>query len=260
MINRQRQEVDQIFTKIDKIAKRGSDYFKDYSDIVDEFLLNGKYSEFKECLSVFYQYDANNLDVATVKRESWPVVRFYTNSSFQEQRQKLFKTKGIYQVALDYYKEVPLTRATVIDVNGKGAELLPVTENGAVNSLTILRQGQNYSASASISITGGTATASATPVIKSGRITSTIITATGSGHNQTFKLGRIQEVDEYEEDVTNKLTKDQFQRIIKNKKTYLIVTKDGATQSFTFSSWNLNFTYDKNLLKLYTESVNYLLS
>jgi hypothetical protein len=260
MINRQRQEVDKIFQKIDKIAKRGTEYFKDYSTLIDEYLLNGKYSELKECLTVFYHFDANNMDVSSVKKESWPIVRFYTNSSFQEQRQKMMKTKGVYQVALDYYKEIPLTRATVKDTSGTGAELLPVTENGGVYSMTILRQGQNYSASASITITGGIGTASATPVIKSGRINSAIITATGSGHNQTLKIGRILEIDEFEEDITNKLTKDQFQRLIQNKKTYLVVTKDSATQSFTFSSWNINFTYEKNLLKLYTEGINYLLS
>jgi hypothetical protein len=260
MINKEQKDIDIIFVKIDKIAKKGPDYFIDYYKLVDETIMQGKYSEFKECLNVYYDYDANNIDAATVKKESWPVVRFSTNSTFQEQRQKLFKSKSVYQVALDYYKDISLTRATVVDTTGQGCELRPVTENGGVTSVTVLRQGSNYSASASVVITGGIGTASATPEIRSGRIHKVLISATGSGHNQTLKLGKIEEVDQYDEDVTNKLTKDQYQRLIKNKTTYLIATKDGATQSATFSTWNLTQPYEKNLLKLYTQGVTYLLS
>jgi len=260
MINRQKQEIDKIYQKIDKIAKKGQEYYQEYADLIDEHIMKGKYSDFKECLNLIYEYDANNIDVSTVKKESWSQIRFLTNSSLQEQRQKLLKSKGVYQLALDYYREVPLTKAKMVDTNGIDCELLPVIENGGVNSITILKQGRGYSNSATISITGGLVPAFATPVINAGRVTSALITATGSGHNQVFKLGRITEIDEYQEDITNKLTKDQYQRLIKNKKTILVATKEAEVQSTTFSAWNLEFTYDKNLLKLYTQAVNYLLS
>jgi hypothetical protein len=56
------------------------------------------------------------------------------------------------------------------------------------------------------------------------------------------------------------VTSDLFQKLTKNKTTILIATKDGATQSATFSSWDIDKSYDKNLNKLYTSALDYLLN
>ena len=164
------------------------------------------------------------------------------------------------QNGLNYYIDVPLTSAKVIDSTGSGCELLPVVIDDYIDSIKVIRSGSAYSASASIVITGGIGTASATPVIKAGRVYSVIITASGSYHNKLYKIGKIEESDEYETPITNKFSKDLYQRLIKNKKTYLITEKEGYTQSATFSSWNFDYTYDKNIINLYTHAVNYLLS
>ena len=86
------------------------------------------------------------------------------------------------------------------------------------------------------------------------------MSATGSFHNQSYKLGKIVETDDFAVPITNKISDDLYQRLIKNKTTYLIATKESSLESATFSSWNNNYSYDKNLSNLYTQAVNYLLS
>ena len=260
MINPTKLEIDKIYTKIDKIAKKGNDNFLEYYILFDDLIKKGKYSYLKECIEYKYEYDISFMDVPSAKKESWKEILFRTNSSFQDFKRNLLKSKVMYQSGLYYYKDIPTTSARVIDVTGKGAELNPIVQSGSVTSIAILRTGSGYSASASIVITGGYVTASAIPVIGGGKIYSAQILATGSGHNTTLRLGKIEESDEYLVDVSNKFTKDLYQRIIGNKTTYLTVTKEGYTFSATFSSWNTDYSYDKNISSLYTQAVNYLLS
>ena len=260
MINPTKLEIDKIYTKIDKIAKKGNDNFLEYHILFDELIKKGKYTYLKECIEYKYEYDISFMDVPSAKKESWKEILFRTNSSFQDFKRNLLKSKVMYQSGLYYYKDIPPTSARVIDVTGKGAELKPIVENGSVTSIEILRTGSAYSASASIVITGGTGTASANPVIRAGKIYFAQVTATGSGHNQNFRLGKIEENNEYLVDVSNKITKELYQRIIGNKTTYLTTTKEGATFSEIFSNWNTDYSYDKNISNLYKQAVNYLLS
>lgn len=260
MINPIRVEINKIYSKIDKIAKKGNDSYLEYHILVDNLIKQDKYYYLIECLQSKYEYDATYLDIPTIKKQSWKEILFKTNTNIQEFKRKLFKSKGVYQQGLFYYKDVPLTTAKVIDLTGSGCELRPIVQNGSVVDVKVFRTGSNYSASASIVITGGIGTASATPVIRGGKIFLTNVTATGSGHNQSLKLGKIEEKDQYETPVNVMITSDIYQRIITNKTTYLFATKEGQSQGVTFSNWNTNYTYDKNLSNLYTQAVNYLLS
>jgi hypothetical protein len=54
-------------------------------------------------------------------------------------------------------------------------------------------------------------------------------------------------------------TDDIYQQSSDNKVTYLLVTKEGATMSASFSTLNFSFTYDKNVLRLYQEAIDYLI-
>ena len=240
MINPTRIEINKIFSKIDKIAKKGNDSYMEYHILVDNLIRQNKYYYLLECLQTRYEYDATYQDVPTIKKQSWKDILFRTNTTLQDFKRNLFKSKGVYQQGLFYYKEIPLTTAKVIDLTGSGCELRPIVQNGSVVDVNVFRTGSNYSASASIVITGGT--------------------ATGSGHNQSLKLGKIEEKDVYEVAVNNKFTNDIYQRIISNKTTYLLAIKEGEIQGVSFSTWNTNFNYDKNLSNLYTQAVNYLLS
>jgi hypothetical protein len=253
-------EIDKVYSRIDKIAKKGNDNYIEYSIYVDDLVKKGNYSYLKDCLELKYDFDISFMDIPTVKKESWKVILFNTNTTYQDFIKKLTKSKGVYQQGLDYYKDITLTQATINTITGKGVELKPIIESGGVTSIEVLKEGSGYSISDTLKITGGIGTASGTPIIIAGRITSISMSATGSFHNQSYKLGRIVETDEFVVPITNKISKDLYQRLIKNKTTYLTVTKESSLESATFSNWNMNYSYDKNLSNLYTQAVNYLIS
>lgn len=252
-------EIDKIYKKIDKIAKKGNDNYIEYHIYIDDLIKKGKYAILLECMDLKFNYNGTFLDIPTLKKESWKEILFQTNTTIQDLKYNLLKSKGVYQQGLDYYKDIPLTSAKVIDSSGKGAELTPIVIDGFVSSIRVTKTGSNYSASASIIISGGIGTASASPVVRAGKIYLVNIGLTGSGHNQSYKIGKITEHDIYQENIGIKVTNDLYQKIIGNKTTLLVATKDGLTQSATFSSWNSDFTYDKNLSNLYNKAINYLL-
>jgi hypothetical protein len=261
MINPTKLEIDRIYSKIDKIAKKGSNNFVEYYAYINTLVNNGKYDALFETLENKYDFNIAYMEIEDVKKDSWKQVLFKTNSSFQDSKASLIKKKNVYQNGLYYYKQLPRTKAFIVDENGKGADLLPVIVNGGVDSITVLKSGSNYSASASVVITGGLISASASPIIKQGKIFSVNITATGSNHNQDIKLGIINEEDVYDNNIgENKITSDIYQKIIGNKRTKLIATKHNESFGMTFSNWNNSFNYDKNLLNLYNSAIDYLLS
>lgn len=260
MINPTKIEIDKIYSKIDKIAKKGSDNYLEYYIYIDNLINKGKYSYLIDVLNIKYSIDILNMNIKDVKEKSWKQILFKTNSNFQDSKMALMKKKNVYQNGLFYYKETPRTNIVVIDSMGSGAELSPVIVDGGIDSINVLKTGYNYSASASIVITGGIATASATPIIRQGKIYLVNVTATGSNHNQDIKLGTIVEQDVYDTELNQSVGKDIYQKILGNKTTLLVTTKFGSTQSATFSNWNASYTYDKNLISLYNSALDYLLS
>lgn len=76
----------------------------------------------------------------------------------------------------------------------------------------------------------------------------------------TIELGKIKEIDVYDKPIDNfAYTNSTFQEDSKNKLMQLVVEKIGTTQSATFSTWNADLTYDRNVLSLYNEALSYLI-
>ena len=53
MINSTKLEIDKIYKKIDKIAKKGNDNFLEYYILFDDLIKKGKYSYLKIFFSIF---------------------------------------------------------------------------------------------------------------------------------------------------------------------------------------------------------------
>lgn len=260
MINARKLEIDKLYQKIDKIAKVGRDNYINYHIFVDDLIKSGQYSLWVETLEIKYDIDILNLDVPRAKKESWNFILPKTLSIFQDLHRKLFKEKSIYQVGPYYYKQLPRAKAIIIDSKGSGAELEPVVVDGHIESVKINKSGYGYSASASVSFIGGSATASATVQVVASKIYNIIITASGSNYNKDPKLGTIDELEVYKNPLPSGATRELYQQLSENKTIQLIATIDGSTQSATFSSWDSTRTFDKNLNSLYSIAVDYLLT
>jgi hypothetical protein len=260
MVNSRKIEIDKLYQKIDKIAKVGRDNYINYYILVDNLIRNNQYSLWAETLEIKYDIFIQDLSVTTAKKGSWNDILFKTNSTFQDLHKKLFKDKSIYQVGPYYYKQLPRAKVSVVDSKGSGAELEPVIVDGHIESVKIIKSGFGYSASASVVFTGGLTTASASTEVRASKIYSVLITASGSNYNKDPRLGTIDEIEVYKNPLPNGSTRALYQQLSENKTVQLVATIDGATQSATFSFWNAERSFDKNLNSLYSVAVDYLLT
>lgn len=79
-------------------------------------------------------------------------------------------------------------------------------------------------------------------------------------YSGTSSVGTIREEDVYMSSIDGlAYTDPEFQRIIENRTILLDVKKTGMTESSTFSTWNFDHTFDKNVLNLYKEAISYLI-
>jgi len=262
MVNARKIEIDKLYQKIDKLAKVGRDNYINYHILVDSLINSSQYSLWVETLEIKYDYIVTK-DVSTEKKQSWNVILFNTKTVFQELQSVLYKEKSIYQVGPYYYKQLPRTRLTVIDTKGSGAELEPVIVDGHLQSVNIIKRGLNYSASASIAVTGGLITASVSPVVIAGKIYSVNIIGSGSSHNIDPKLGTIEEFEDYV-DIFGEFNSRDLRLLLPDKRISVVATiysgTQSPTQSATFSFWDTNKSFDKNLSNLYSVAFDYLLA
>jgi hypothetical protein len=190
---------------------------------------------------------------------------FRTNTGLQDDKYKLLKRNSLYQIGLDIWQQRELTRVELIDPiqSGSGADLNPVIaddKNRGILRIDVLKTGKDYSTASYIEVTGGDPSATATPFIRGGQVLKVDMGASGSNHNVDIKLGRVQEFDLYVASIDPLAYTDNiYQQNTDNKVAYLLVTKEGATMSASFSNWNFSLTYDKNVINLYTEAINYLI-
>jgi hypothetical protein len=261
-----KKDIDKFYQRIDKIAKQGRDNFQEYYDYVDDCIFKQQYAILTQVLYIKYDFDYTKYySVDQVKSRSWSAIMFRTNTGLQDDKYKLLKNNSLYQIGLDIWLERVLTKVNLIDPNegGFGADFNPVIANDTnrgILRIDVLKPGKDYSTASYIVVTGGDPSATATPFIRGGQVLKVDMGASGSNHNVDIKLGRVQEFDLYVASVEPLAYTDNiYQQNTDNKVAYLLVTKEGATMSASFSNWNFSLTYDKNVINLYTEAINYLI-
>ena len=57
MINAYKKRLEKIFSRIDKMATKGKDYYLEYNRYVDELLEKGDIQALQQCLLIFYKID-----------------------------------------------------------------------------------------------------------------------------------------------------------------------------------------------------------
>jgi hypothetical protein len=106
MISDTRKKLEKIYTRIDKLATKGKEYIFEYYKLVDELIDKGDYSLFEQSMYYFYDIDITKWSsVQDVKKNTWNEILFQTNSSIQKKLKKLFDSKGVYQMGLDFYSD-----------------------------------------------------------------------------------------------------------------------------------------------------------
>lgn len=258
-----RKDFNKIYLRIDKIAKGGKDNYLEYYKLVDDLVKKGQLAVLEQ--TIYYKYKAIELNagasIKDFKNKSWYIILEGTRSRLQEDKNRLITNNNLYSIGITYFQEIPRTHIKAVDTIGTGSILNPIIDQGQLIGIEVERSGMNYSNATTIEITGGDGTSTATPIIRAGKIYQVQVTATGSYHNQDVKVGTIEERDYYGTDIHDlAYTADEYQKVIGNKKTYLIVQPTGATFGTTFSTWDTTQTYDRNIMNLYQVGVQFLIS
>lgn len=101
-----RKAIDKIYNKLTKIAQKGKEGAPEYWAYIDELIQRGQYTYFCDCLYLYYYIDTTDyIDVAELKKKTYPDICFNTKSDFLTRLSKLYKQKKVYQSSIDIYSD-----------------------------------------------------------------------------------------------------------------------------------------------------------
>lgn len=107
MFRSYKKDIEKIYQRIDKVAKIGRDNNQEYYNLVDDLISKSQYGLLTQVLLIKYNFDSTKyLSVEDMKGDSWKSILFLTNSKIQDDLED-FKVKlGIYQIGLNYFRNV----------------------------------------------------------------------------------------------------------------------------------------------------------
>lgn len=96
------RRLEQIYQKIDSIAKKGKDGYLDYSTYLDDLLVAGEWSLLDDVMIRKYNINTQLYkSVSEVKSKTFDKVRFSTLTQFQQDLKGLYNFYGVYQNIFD---------------------------------------------------------------------------------------------------------------------------------------------------------------
>lgn len=99
-----KQKLEKIFKRIEKLSLRGNSNLFEYQKYIDELINKGQYAQFKDCLNYYYKIDVRRfVDVQEVRRQTWDLILFETNTSNQRKLNSLYKTEKVYQQGFEIF-------------------------------------------------------------------------------------------------------------------------------------------------------------
>lgn len=99
-----RREFEKIYSKINKLAQKGSDYIYDYYNLIDEIIDNNQFAILEDVMLTKYEIQIKNfLSITEFKNFSFPEIRKQTNDSSSEALKKIINQKSVYSVGYYFY-------------------------------------------------------------------------------------------------------------------------------------------------------------
>jgi|GEM_PF-3813521 len=81
-------DIDKVYRRIDKIAKKGRDNSQEYYNYVDSMILKSQYGLLTQVLDIKYNFNCGRYYSALeVKQRSWLEILLQTNTSMQDTNQ-----------------------------------------------------------------------------------------------------------------------------------------------------------------------------
>jgi hypothetical protein len=97
--------INQIYQKVNSIARKGKDGYLDYSVYLDELVNQGEWILSEDMMNKKYLLDIRQYkSVEEVKNKTFEKVRFFTLDEFQQELKDLYLKEGVYQNAFTIYR------------------------------------------------------------------------------------------------------------------------------------------------------------
>lgn len=101
------QKLSKIYKKLEKLTLRGKSNLYEYHKYIDELVDKGQYSQFKDCLNRYYKINLNRfVDIQDVKRTSWNLILFQSNTNIQNKLNSLYLKEKIHQQGFEIFDSV----------------------------------------------------------------------------------------------------------------------------------------------------------
>lgn len=99
-----KKKIENIYSKIEKISSKGKLYYNEYSELINQFIINGEYSDFEMTLYDKYNINTKGMDsVKMVKEKSWVEILFQSDSNISKKIKKLLDNNYVYQISDSFY-------------------------------------------------------------------------------------------------------------------------------------------------------------
>jgi hypothetical protein len=289
-----KKRIESIRSRLDKIALKGKDNYLEFSNYFNDLSKTGDYDNLLQCLYIHYSVKVDDIkNYESFKKNVWKEILFKTDSNINKRIKKLYDKKLVYQTGFDIYssdtnlstitlsnplsstysttnlsKGISLTYSNkVISLNRTNGNIYDVMISKAVwsttsNTPTNVQEFQR--------IIGLTQSTYKTEIPTTHDTQWLITTYEKLGYkvlnyklnvNTTNKyLGQIIEEGVYTDEYKYLIKNREYAKITKTRKTFLEVTKFGATQSVIIDQDDLKLSEDNNLYNRYVIAVNLLLS
>lgn len=101
-----RSEFNKVYTKLSKIAQKGTDGKFEYYEYIDELIDNGRYSLLEDVMNDKFRIDIKRYQsIQIFKHKTFDIVRQNVNSSFQVELKKLFDAQSVYNVGFHFFNK-----------------------------------------------------------------------------------------------------------------------------------------------------------
>ena len=298
-IKKDKDKIRKIYKTIHKLALGGRNNIMEYKGLVDEVINKGDYSYFKQCLLINFNIDVIDYrSVNEMRNGTWDSICFQTLTPVQERLKSYYKSKMVYQSGYDIYSENPnyivmtysgplsstysvvatqsqisFTYSTDLYINLSNNHIYNV-EFKRVNWIDRGDGRVPYELFQHYSIDSGTFSyltqSTYKTTIPTDHGADYVVTTTtrdpyyqynySLGISRDSYLGKIEEIDSFENDPLYYKRSPEVAKILGFKRTYLKVTKKGHVDYLIFNEVNEFVSEDMNLFNRYVSAIKYLLS
>lgn len=298
-MNPDRKKINKIYSQIDKIALKGKDNYLEYCQYIDDSIEKSDYDNLLQCLYYSYYIDIEKLiTVDDVKNKTWNQIRILTNLTLTKKIKKLYDSKNVYQTSFDIWSQDPkyfiigLSNPLSVTYSSASASAgIDVTRSNSTLNIDILNPKIYEIVISKTTWTG-------TPSIPSNiekyqeirgitqssyelEIPTTFDTQwlINTKERSPFRelnykfnlstnkyLGKIVEIDDYNDETKYLIKNRQFARITKTRRNYLEVSKVISYQPLIFDEpliledYDYSISDDENMYRKYVTAVNLLTS